>query len=113
MSPEAGEVEVVTLTGRLGRDPWHRPDGDEPIGGFPLAINDDRGQTTWHRVVVFGETAQKLREAHAKGLIRKGRSVSVTGQQTIREETTARGVKKTLEFHATDVTHMRAPRPAR
>ncbi len=104
MSPEAGEVEVVTLTGRLGRDPWHRPDGDEPIGGFPLAVNStDGAATTWHKVVVFGETATELAESFRRKQIRKGSPVDVTGQEVLREEPTARGVKKIREFRASEV----------
>jgi hypothetical protein len=101
---EAGEVAVVRLTGRLGRDPWHRPDGDEPIGGFPLAVNStDGAATTWHKVVVFGETATELAESFRRKQIRKGSLVGVTGQEVLREEPTARGVKKIREFRASEV----------
>jgi hypothetical protein len=112
--PENQETPQVQLRGRLGRDPWYSGDGEQPVGTFPLAVNDDRGDTTWHKVVVFGETADKLHEAAQKRHIGKGKLVDVTGQTVVREEPKANGgVKKTPEFHATAVTRVQSTRPAR
>jgi hypothetical protein len=110
---ERQELPQLQLQGRLGRDPWYSDQGDEPAAGFPLAVNNDQGQTTWHRVVVFGETAQQLHEARTKGQIKKGRLVDVTGQIVVREEPKASGgVRKTAELHATSVARV-TTRPAR
>jgi len=76
-----GEVEQQVLQGRLGRDPWFSGEGEEPLAGFPLAIHDDRGQTTWHRVVVFGEAVSEVHAAAQKGQLRKGRLVQVQGMK--------------------------------
>ena len=64
-------VNKVILIGNLGqgpRDPLHP--GGEPIANFSLATNenwtDKSGQkqerTEWHRVEVFGKTAQVVRD---------------------------------------------------
>jgi single-stranded DNA-binding protein len=92
----------VTLQGRLGRDPWFRV-GDEVKAGFPLAVNGPEGQTSWHKVVVFADTADALREQARRGDVKKGRLVDVTGQPVVQEELTDRGTKKITEFHATQV----------
>jgi hypothetical protein len=64
--------------------------------------------------VVFGDTADALREAHAKGQIRKGRLVSVTGSEVQRVEQTAGGKpRKSREFHAQTVTRVTTTRPVR
>jgi hypothetical protein len=107
---ESEEVQLVTLQGRLGRDPWFSGGEDSPIAGFPLAVNTD-SQTTWHKVVVFDETAVALKEHAQRGDIRKGRLVDVTGHIETREEPTTKGTKKIVEFHASQVTRVRASRP--
>src|SRR3954465_15346960 len=59
-----GEIEQQVLQGRLGRDPWYSNEGEQPIAGFPLATNDDRGQTTWYKVIGFRQTAEEPEAAH-------------------------------------------------
>jgi single-stranded DNA-binding protein len=109
---EAGEPEPIQLTGRLGRDPWFSADGDTLTGGFPLAVNDDTGKTTWHRVVVSGEAADQLQEASRLRQLRKGRLVEVTGREVVQQEDNARGGKRTSrEFHASTVTRLTASKP--
>jgi hypothetical protein len=109
---EAGEPETVQLVGRLGRDPWFKTQGDAPIGGFPLAVNDPNGgNTTWHKVVVFGDAAEGLQEASRRGQIRKGRLVDVTGQTVVRQEKTDRGTRTSHEFHASAVIRVTATEP--
>src|SRR4051794_4806284 len=101
------EVEQQVLQGRLGRDPWFSGEGEEPLAGFPLAIHDDRGQTNWHRVVVFGEAVSEVQAAAQKGQLRKGRLVQVQGTEVTREEVSPRGARRPVkEFHATNVTRM-------
>ncbi len=97
----------MTLQGRLGRDPWFSSNEDFPIAGFPLAVNEE-GKTTWHKVVVFDEPARQLYEQHQKGDVRKGRLVDVTGRPVVQEEQTPRGVKRRTEFHASQVSRVRA-----
>jgi hypothetical protein len=111
---ESRETPQLQLRGRLGRDPWYSDQGEQPVGGFPLAVNNDRGETTWHKVVVFGDTAGQLHEAARKRQIGKGKLVDVTGQTVVREEPrTNGGVKKTAEFHATAVARAQSTRPTR
>jgi hypothetical protein len=108
---KGGEVEQIHLQGRLGRDPWFKPDGEQPIGGFPLAVNNEEGQTTWHKVVVFDAAAEQLQEAVTKRSIGKGKLVDVTGQTVVREEPKANGgVKRSPEFHATTVARVQSTR---
>jgi hypothetical protein len=112
---KGGEVQQIQLQGRLGRDPWFSTSDDQPVAGFPLAVNNERGQTTWHKVVVFDATATDLHEAVNRKQIGKGKLVDVTGQTVVREEPkTNGGVKKSAEFHATAVTRVQAKsRPTR
>jgi single-strand DNA-binding protein len=69
-------VNKVILIGNLGRDPEIRyTQGGEPIANFSLATSeswtDKSGQkqekTEWHRVEVFGKTAQVVRDYCTKG----------------------------------------------
>jgi Single-strand binding protein family len=101
------EQEPVTLRGRLGRDPWFSGGADSPLAGFPLAINGEN-KTTWHKVVVSDETALALKELAQRGDVQKGRLVDVTGQTVTREEETDKGIKKIVEFQATQVSRVRA-----
>jgi hypothetical protein len=108
---KGGEVQTLRLQGRLGSNPWFRLDQEPPVGGFPLAVHSEQGQTTWHKVIVFDSAAGQLHEAVDNKQIGKGRLVEVTGQTVVREEPKANGgVKKSAEFHATDVTRVQATR---
>ena len=69
-------VNKVTLIGNLGKDPEIRyTQAGEPIANFSLATSenwtDKSGQkqerTEWHRVEVFGKTAQVVRDYCTKG----------------------------------------------
>ena len=69
-------VNKVILIGNLGKDPEIRyTQAGEPIANFSLATNeawtDKSGQkqerTEWHRVEVFGKTAQVVRDYCTKG----------------------------------------------
>ena len=69
-------VNKVILIGNVGKDPEIRyMQSGEPIANFSLATNevwnDKSGQkqerTEWHRVEVFGKTAQVVRDYCTKG----------------------------------------------
>jgi len=69
-------VNKVILIGNLGKDPEMRyTQSGEPIANFSLATSenwtDKSGQkqerTEWHRVEVFGKTAQVVRDYCTKG----------------------------------------------
>src|SRR5271169_5283814 len=81
-------VNKVILLGNLGKDPEIRyTQAGEPIANFSLATNEswtDKGgqkqeRTEWHRVEVFGKTAQVVRD-----YLTKGRQVYL--ERTIRYE---------------------------
>jgi len=69
-------VNKVILIGNLGKDPEIRyTQSGEPIANFSLATSEnwtDKGgqkqeRTEWHRVEVFGKTAQVVRDYCTKG----------------------------------------------
>jgi len=69
-------VNKVILIGNLGKDPEIRyTQTGEPIANFSLATSEnwtDKGgqkqeRTEWHRVEVFGKTAQVVRDYCTKG----------------------------------------------
>ena len=81
-------VNKVILIGNVGKDPEIRyMQSGEPIANFSLATNevwnDKSGQkqerTEWHRVEVFGKTAQVVRD-----YVTKGKSGLHRGQHPLR-----------------------------
>ena len=69
-------VNRVILIGNLGRDPEIRyTQAGEPIANFSLATTEKwtgkdgnkQERTEWHRVEVFGKTAQVVRDYCQKG----------------------------------------------
>jgi single-strand DNA-binding protein len=91
-------VNKVILIGNLGRDPEIRyTQGGEPIANFSLATSerwtDRSGQkqekTMWHRVEVFGKTAQIV-----KDYLSKGRPVYIEGSINYDEWTDKDGNKR-------------------
>jgi single-stranded DNA-binding protein len=104
-------VPQQQLVGRLGRDPFYLYFVNEPsVAGFPLAINDERGQTTWHKVRVFGEVADQVQAGLQARRIKKGSLVQVTGLPVTREEDNGRGgTRKSVEFHASEVVRLTTP----
>jgi single-strand DNA-binding protein len=69
-------LNKVILIGNLGRDPEIRyTQGGEPIANFSLATSEKwtdksgakQERTEWHRVEVFGKTAQIVRDYCSKG----------------------------------------------
>jgi single-strand DNA-binding protein len=95
----AGSVNKVILLGNLGRDPEIRyTKGGEPIANFSLATSEswtDRGtgqrqeRTEWHRVEVFGKTAEVVRD-----YLTKGRQVYIEGAVRYEEWTDKDGNKR-------------------
>lgn len=72
----SGSVNRVILIGNVGRDPEIRyTQSGEPIANFSLATSErwtgkdgqKQERTEWHRVEVFGKTAQVVRDYVAKG----------------------------------------------
>jgi single-strand DNA-binding protein len=91
-------LNKAILIGNLGRDPEIRyTQSGEPIANFTLATNeawtDKSGQrqerTDWHRVEVFGKSAQVVRD-----YLTKGRSVYVEGAIRYEEWTDKDGNKR-------------------
>lgn len=85
-------VNKVILIGNLGRDPEMRytPDGSA-IANFSIATTDqwrDKGsgekqeRTEWHRIVLFGRTAEVAGE-----YLKKGRPVYIEGRLQTRKWT--------------------------
>ncbi|MDE0149419.1 MAG: single-stranded DNA-binding protein [Rhodospirillaceae bacterium] len=81
----AGSVNKVILVGNLGRDPEVRTmqSGDK-VANFSVATSERwkdrnsgemRERTEWHRVVIFGRTAEV-----AEQYLRKGSKVYIEGQ---------------------------------
>jgi single-strand DNA-binding protein len=88
-------VNRVILIGNLGRDPEIRyTQGGEPIANFSLATSErwtgkdgqKQERTEWHRVEVFGKTAQVVRDYCSKGkqiyLERNTTKIRVSGPQS-------------------------------
>jgi single-strand DNA-binding protein len=101
-------VNKVILIGNLGRDPEVRytPSG-QAVANFTVATNEswtDKGgqkqeRTEWHRVVVWGKSAENCGE-----YLSKGRQVYVEGRLQTREWTNKEGAKQyTTEIVANPV----------
>jgi single-strand DNA-binding protein len=75
-----GTINKVILVGRLGRDPEERTTvNGTRMSNFSVATDNYNGSngektTEWHRVVVFGKTAEQCNQ-----YLRKGRLVCVEG----------------------------------
>ena len=104
-------VNKVILIGNLGADPEVRftPSG-QAVANFRIATSenwtDKQGQkqerTEWHRIVVWGKTAE-----HCGEYLAKGRQVYVEGRLQTREWTDKEGKKNyTTEVVATAVTFL-------
>ena len=94
-----GSVNKVILVGNLGRDAELRyTPGGAPVATLNLATteiwNDKGGQrqekTEWHRISIWGKTAESLQE-----YLVKGKQVLVEGRIQYRDWTDKDGVKRT------------------
>ena len=98
----------VTLIGHLGADPDLRYTAKgTAVANFRMATNErwrdadgkQQERTEWHRVVVWGKTAEVCGE-----LLRKGRRVCVDGRLQTREWADNLGqARTTIEIVASDV----------
>lgn len=109
-------VNKVILIGNLGRDPELRyTQNGQPVANFSLATSenwtdknsgDKVEKTEWHRVVVWGRTAE-----HCSQYLSKGRSVYIEGRLQTREWEDKEGQKRsTTEVNALTVQFLGAPR---
>ena len=93
-----GSVNKVILVGNLGRDPEIRytPSG-AAVGNFTLATNEvwtdksgeKKERTEWHRITVWGRTAEIAGE-----YLKKGRQVYIEGSLQTREWNDKEGNKR-------------------
>lgn len=100
-----GSVNKVILVGNLGRDAEMRfTSGGTPVATVSMATtekyNDREGQkkedTQWHRIVIWGKTAESLHE-----YLTKGKQIYVEGKLQTREWTDKEGkAVKTTEVRA-------------
>src|SRR5262245_1611646 len=100
-----GSVNKAILVGNLGRDAEMRfTAGGTPVATVSLATTerytDREGQkkedTQWHRIVIWGKTAESLHE-----YLTKGKQIYVEGRIQTREWTDKEGQKvKTTEIRA-------------
>lgn len=100
-----GSVNKAILVGNLGRDAEMRfTAGGTPVATVSLAtterFTDREGQkredTQWHRVVIWGKTAESLHE-----YLTKGKQIYVEGRIQTREWTDKEGkAAKTTEIRA-------------
>src|ERR671914_2568723 len=104
-----GSVNKVILVGNLGRDAELRyTPGGSPVATLNLATteiwNDKAGQkqekTEWHRVVLWGKTAESLSE-----YLTKGKQIYVEGRLQTRQWDDKDGNKRyTTEIKADRIT---------
>ena len=104
-------VNKVILIGNLGRDPELRyTQGGQGVANFTLATNErwrdkdgnNQERTEWHRIVVWGKTAENCAQ-----YLQKGRSVYVEGRLQTREWEDKEGAKRqTTEIVAQNVTFL-------
>ncbi len=108
-------VNKVILVGNLGRDPELRyTQGGQAVANFSVAtsenFNNREGQrqerTEWHRIVVWGKTAENCAQ-----YLSKGRSVYIEGRLQTREWEDREGQKqRTTEVVAQTVQFLGGPR---
>jgi single-strand DNA-binding protein len=91
-------VNKVILLGNLGKDPETRyTTGGDAVTNLSIATSeqwkdkngDKQEKTEWHRVVLFGRTAEVAGE-----YLKKGRSVYIEGRLQTRKYTDKDGVEK-------------------
>jgi single-strand DNA-binding protein len=110
-------VNKVILVGNLGRDPEIRYTKDgQAVANFTLATSESftsrdgkrEERTEWHRIVVWGKTAENCAQYLAKG-----RTVYIEGRIQTREWEDKEGQKrKTTEVVAQTVQFLGGPRGA-
>lgn len=108
-------VNRVTLVGRLGKDPELRysPSG-QAVARFSLATDENRKdqqgnwqqETTWHNIVLFGQTAERAGE-----MLKKGNLVYIEGRISQRQWEDKEGQKRTSFEILGSVLRNLTPRP--
>jgi single-strand DNA-binding protein len=101
-------LNKVMLIGNLGKDPEVRyTPGGQAVANFNIATNESwtdksgskQERTEWHRIVVWGKTAELCGE-----YLSKGRQVYIEGRLQTREWTNKEGAKQyTTEIVANQV----------
>src|ERR1041384_7756585 len=95
---DMASVNKVILIGNLGRDPETRyTTGGDAVTNLNIATTDTwkdkngekQEKTEWHRVVLFGRTAEIAGE-----YLKKGRSVYIEGRLQTRKYTDKEGVER-------------------
>ena len=104
-------VNKVILVGNLGKDPEVRyTPGGQPVANFSIATNEawtdkagaKQERTEWHKIVVWGKTAELCGE-----YLSKGRQVYLEGKLQTREWNNKEGVKQyTTEIVANQVVFL-------
>ena len=107
-------LNKVMLIGNLGRDPEVKTiAGGQAVCNFTLATNESwtdksgakQEKTEWHRVVVWGKTAEICGK-----YLQKGKQVYLEGKLQTREWQDKDGQKKyTTEVHAQNVQFLGGP----
>lgn len=110
----SGSVNKVMLIGRLGSDPEVRyTSGGGAVANFSMATNDTwtdksgqrQERTEWHRIVVWGKTAELCGQ-----YLSKGRQAYIEGRLQTREWTDKEGQKRyTTEVVAQTVQFLGGP----
>lgn len=101
-------MNKVILVGNLGQDPELRyTQGGKPVANFSLATSkkwttrdgDTQESTEWHKIVVWGKTAENCEK-----FLRKGNKVLVEGEIQTRDwEDKDGGKRSTTEINALNV----------
>jgi hypothetical protein len=93
LNNEHEQRERLTLSGRVGQNPrFKTTQKGTLVAQFPIAVRDDDQQTTWHRVVAFGDRAEKVRET-----VQRGQAVEVVGYRHTRTSRARDGKETTIE----------------
>jgi len=109
-------VNKVILVGNLGKDPEtkYTPQGTAVVT-FSLATSENRKDkegnwkehTEWHRIVVFGKSAENCGQ-----YLKKGRQVYVEGSISSRSYKDKEGVEKTMyEIRASQIVFLAKGKP--
>jgi single-strand DNA-binding protein len=106
--PNMASINKVILIGNLGRDPELRyTQGGSAVTNFTLATNEkwkdkdgnNQERTEWHRIVVWGRSAENCAQ-----YLQKGSSVFIEGRLQTREWEDKEGNKRqTTEINAASV----------
>ena len=89
------DINVVALTGRLGRDPEiRRTTAGTAVANVSLAVSKRRKEgedTTWARLIFWDKLAEL-----AEQYLRKGSQIAVRGELQVREYQDKAGEKRTV-----------------